>query len=75
MARGNEKFLRRQKEIERQKAATDKRVKRADRKAHRTGAAAGDEEVAAIQAALDAGENPGAADERSDEEAPPPEGE
>lgn len=59
MARGNEKFIRRQKEVERQKAQAEKRMKRAERKADPTkDGAPGDADVAAIQAALDAGVDP-----------------
>lgn len=57
MTRGNEKFIRRQKEVERQKAQEEKRQKRAQRK-REGGADAGDDDVAAIQAALDAGVDP-----------------
>ena len=56
--RGNEKFIRRQKEVERQKAQAEKREKRAARKNDK--GQAGDEDIAAIQAALDAGLQPGA---------------
>lgn len=57
MARGNEKFIRRQKEVERQKAQEEKRKKRAERKAAGL-ADPGDDDVAAIQAALDSGVDP-----------------
>ncbi len=55
--RGNEKFIRRQKEIARQKAQEEKRQKRVQREGVPK-AAAGDDEVAAIQAAIDAGIDP-----------------
>ncbi len=55
--RGNEKFIRRQKEVARQKAQEEKRQKRVKREGAPK-AAAGDDEVAAIQAAIDSGIDP-----------------
>jgi hypothetical protein len=64
MAReGNQKYLRRQKEIARQKKQEEKRKAKEARKAGGQGNA-GDDEVAAIQAAVDAGLNPGSAEDR-----------
>ncbi|HZS37150.1 MAG TPA: hypothetical protein VFF06_09995 [Polyangia bacterium] len=57
MAKGNEKFIRRQKEVERQKAQEAKRKKRAERHAEGKTSAA-DDDIAAIQAAIDAGIDP-----------------
>ena len=58
MPRGNEKFIRRSKEVARQAAQKEKREKRAQRKAEGGGGAAGDDDVAAIQAAIEAGVDP-----------------
>jgi hypothetical protein len=73
MARGNEKFLRRQKEIARQQRQKEKRLERADRKSRRSGGA-GDDDIAAIRSALDAGENPGSAEARVGEDGEDAEG-
>ena len=57
MAKGNEKFIRRQKEVERQKAQEAKRKKRAERHAEGKTSAA-DDDIAATPAAIDAGIDP-----------------
>jgi hypothetical protein len=56
MKQGNEKFVRRQKEVARQKAQEEKRKKRAERAENPS--RSGDDDVAAIQAAIDAGVDP-----------------
>ena len=61
MARGRESFIRRQKEIARQTKQKEKREARTHRGGADTG---GDDDIAAIQAALDAGLNPGSAQDR-----------
>jgi hypothetical protein len=67
MTRGNEKFLRRQKEVARQKRQEEKRRARLARKDERPeGGTAGDDDVAEIQAAMDAGLNPGSEKDRQD---------
>ena len=58
MTRGNEKFIRRSKEVARQQAQKEKREKRAQRKAAGGGGAAGDEDVAAIEALIQSGVDP-----------------
>ncbi len=79
MPRGNEKFIRRQKEIARQQKAEEKRRQKAARKSGTGDGGTPDDDIAAIQAALDAGLNPGSQADRlgeagaSDEE--PAEGE
>ena len=65
MPRGNEKFIRRQKEIARQQKQEEKRRAKASRKTD--GSSSADDEIAAIQAALDAGLNPGSAEARAGE--------
>ena len=57
MKKGNEKFVRRQKEVARQQAQVEKRRKRAERDAERKSGGA-DDGIAAIQAAIDAGIDP-----------------
>jgi hypothetical protein len=64
MAKGRETFLRRQKEIARQKRQQEKRQAKAIRKAQGTAGKSGDDELAEIQAAVDAGLNPGSAKDR-----------
>jgi hypothetical protein len=72
---GNEKFIRRQKEVKRQKAQEEKRQRRAERKAQGKSGGAGEDDVAAIQAALDAGLNPGAPEETLEDESQGEQGE
>jgi hypothetical protein len=62
--RMDRKFQRRQKEMARNQKAQAKRAERAARR-EKSGGAGGDSDIAAIQAALDAGLNPGSAAERT----------
>ena len=61
MAQGNQKFLKRQKELQRQAKQAQKRQEKEDRKTRKGGP---DDDIAAIQAAMDAGLNPGTAEDR-----------
>lgn len=74
MSRGKEAFLRRQKELARQERQKQKALDREARRARRAGGDSGNDDVAAIQAALDAGLNPGSAEERVRSDEGPDEG-